>query len=469
MSYTTSRRGGYAGSIMGDAAAGLGTPGKRTLIEQLQRRAAPGGATRSAAATRGAPLAVATTGVAGSGGALPHLARIQDAFGPAHDVSGVRAHIGGAAAAAADQIGADAYATGHDVAFRASPDLHTAAHEAAHVVQQRQGVQLYGGVGEAGDVYEAHADAVADRVVAGRSAADLLSGLGGGSAGASAGGAAVQRKDKKDPSQATATERQDQELTSSIASGAGTTAMAYLYARRIDNGVAKVHQQLGETADDEMSGGDLADAAGDMANQLCNAATPDLEKLKLVLDEGQGQMVDRAAINELNHAILRLGDVVHGLRRQDVTDQYKALETLNIAVRKSAYISDSGEYDDPGTPANPKTSDDKLLKTAILANLDAAESTARLMRMDVKTGTKDDLTTECYQVDHHLDAAKTLLGAAKKPKVYKKQVKRVTTEIATMLDEIAARGDMNKVDIVTVLRAWVMPEIQSLVGLAAKK
>src|SRR5262249_26051004 len=71
-------------------------------------------------------------------------------------------------------IGAQAYAKGSRVAFRSSPDLHTAAHEAAHVVQQQAGVHLKGGVGEAGDRHEQHADAVADAVVAGRSAAPLL-------------------------------------------------------------------------------------------------------------------------------------------------------------------------------------------------------------------------------------------------------------------------------------------------------
>ncbi|MEO1271892.1 MAG: DUF4157 domain-containing protein, partial [Myxococcota bacterium] len=44
-------------------------------------------------------------------------------------------------------MGSLAYATGHTVAFKQSPDLHTAAHEAAHVVQQRAGaVQLKGGI-----------------------------------------------------------------------------------------------------------------------------------------------------------------------------------------------------------------------------------------------------------------------------------------------------------------------------------
>ena len=78
-------------------------------------------------------------------------------------------------------MGADAFATGEQVAFAArSPTLHTAAHEAAHVVQQRAGVHLKGGVGEAGDPYERHADAVADRVVAGQSSEDLLDEVRGG-------------------------------------------------------------------------------------------------------------------------------------------------------------------------------------------------------------------------------------------------------------------------------------------------
>lgn len=67
-------------------------------------------------------------------------------------------------AAAAYGMGAEAFATGDRVAFAGSPDLHTAAHEAAHVVQQRAGVQLKGGVGEAHDRYEQHANAVADAV-----------------------------------------------------------------------------------------------------------------------------------------------------------------------------------------------------------------------------------------------------------------------------------------------------------------
>ncbi len=125
----------------------------------------------------------AAHGTSSGGGRLPHHDAIQRSFGGDHDLSGVNAHVGGAAAEACDTMGASAYATGNDVAFASEPNLHTAAHEAAHVVQQRQGVQLYGGVGEVGDAYEQEADAVADRVVAGESAADLLGATSGGGAG----------------------------------------------------------------------------------------------------------------------------------------------------------------------------------------------------------------------------------------------------------------------------------------------
>ncbi|MEZ4400198.1 MAG: DUF4157 domain-containing protein [Kofleriaceae bacterium] len=123
----------------------------------------------------------AQRGLTGPAQPLPHLDRIQQSFGQAHDVAGIGAHVGGPATEAAAAIGASAYASGNAVAFASSPDLHTAAHEAAHVVQQRSGVSLYGGVGQAGDAYEQHADAVADRVVAGQSAADLLAPYAGNS------------------------------------------------------------------------------------------------------------------------------------------------------------------------------------------------------------------------------------------------------------------------------------------------
>jgi hypothetical protein len=141
--------------------------------------------------------AAAAHGTAGPGGSLPHLDAIQRSFG-AHDVSGVIAHVGGAASDASAALGAHAYATGDHVAFAEAPSLALAAHEAAHVVQQRAGVQLSAACGQAGDEYEQHADAVAARVVAGESAADLLGSIGG----AGVQRAAIQRRDRRDPTDA---------------------------------------------------------------------------------------------------------------------------------------------------------------------------------------------------------------------------------------------------------------------------
>lgn len=132
---------------------------------------------------------LAAQGTRGAAEPLPHLEQIQPLFGR-HDVSSVRAHTDGAAATAARGMNAEAFATGDHVAFDGAPSLHTAAHEAAHVVQQRSGASIPGGVGREGDAYEAHADRVADTVAAGGSAVSLL---GDASSGATSGGTQVQR------------------------------------------------------------------------------------------------------------------------------------------------------------------------------------------------------------------------------------------------------------------------------------
>src|SRR5262245_25820596 len=155
----------------GEAEAGRGSRVHEELDEDGADRA------RMTAIARRDIARTAGAGVAGAGEQLPHLAAIQHSFGD-HDVSSVRAQVGGPAATAAAAIGADAYATGNRVAFAGAPDLHTAAHEAAHVVQNRAGEGVPraadGALTSPGDAHEQHADAVADRVVRGESAAALL-------------------------------------------------------------------------------------------------------------------------------------------------------------------------------------------------------------------------------------------------------------------------------------------------------
>lgn len=121
----------------------------------------------------------ASWGVSDASEGYPFAAEIQQAFGK-HSIGDAQSVIGGKAKQATEQMGAEAYASGNRVAFKKQPDLHTAAHEAAHLIQQRGGVQLKSGVGQQGDAYERHADQVADRVVQGKSAESLLDPFGRG-------------------------------------------------------------------------------------------------------------------------------------------------------------------------------------------------------------------------------------------------------------------------------------------------
>jgi len=195
----------------GRAQQGAGpSPGKQTLVEQayataVQQRA---NGPRDEAAVHEA----AGRGVATPSSPMPHGDMIQRAFGR-HDLSNVQAHTGPEAAAAAGGMNAEAYATGNHVVLGNATDLFTAAHEAAHVVQQRGGVHLKAGVGEAGDAYERHADEVASLVVQGKSAEQALDRHAGGLAGApraahEAPTGAIQRKttivdDPEDPTNKT--------------------------------------------------------------------------------------------------------------------------------------------------------------------------------------------------------------------------------------------------------------------------
>ena len=164
--------------------------GPMGALRFIQRRRQQGKAQAAARESTAAVQAAAREGISGAAGPLPHRDAIQKSFGR-HDVSQVKAHADPAAAKGAAAMGAEAFATGDHVAFQGAPSLHTVAHEAAHVVQQRGGVQLKSGVGSDGDEHERQADAVADRVVAGESAEALL---GGGEANDAKASSGVQRK-----------------------------------------------------------------------------------------------------------------------------------------------------------------------------------------------------------------------------------------------------------------------------------
>ena len=108
------------------------------------------------------PIHAARRGVATANQRLPHLERVQSAFGR-HDISDVRTTVGNAPVS----LDANAYTVGDRVAFARDPDVHLAAHEAAHVVQQRAGVTPTA-------EHEDHAERVAEAVTRGHSAESLL-------------------------------------------------------------------------------------------------------------------------------------------------------------------------------------------------------------------------------------------------------------------------------------------------------
>jgi hypothetical protein len=98
-----------------------------------------------------------------------------------HDFSRVHVHSDEQAAESAQAVNALAYTVGRDMVFGAgqySPQTFSGqrllAHELTHTLQQQAGVHLRSGIGQAGDVYERQADAVAEQVAQGRSAAPLL-------------------------------------------------------------------------------------------------------------------------------------------------------------------------------------------------------------------------------------------------------------------------------------------------------
>lgn len=141
----------------------------------IQAKSVPDGATHDTAP----PIAHAVPRSPGQ--ALEPAARMFLESRMRHDFSAVRVHANAEAAQAARAIDARAYTLGQDIVFAQGEYAPTTAegrrllaHELTHVVQQRRGIVLKGSIGQVGDPYERHADAVADAVVSGRTADMLL-------------------------------------------------------------------------------------------------------------------------------------------------------------------------------------------------------------------------------------------------------------------------------------------------------
>ena len=160
----------YADAISG-ANSGLGNRAFVRYAEGLEQDRRPADTRRIAAGA-----------LRGRGQPLTHLDTIQEAFGH-HDVGGMREFTGSAAQETLATLGAAGFTSNGCMAVSNMPDLYTQAHEAAHGVQQAalgNSLELKQGIGETGDKYERHADAVAEKVVRGQSAQPLLDDMTGG-------------------------------------------------------------------------------------------------------------------------------------------------------------------------------------------------------------------------------------------------------------------------------------------------
>lgn len=111
---------------------------------------------------------------AGSPGALPYQAEMEQAFG--RSFSHVRAHVGGKAQRdGLSAIDANAAARGDVVCFsEATPSKETVGHELAHVVQGSMGVSASSTVSRQSDAAEVEAEQVGARVAAGRPAGPIV-------------------------------------------------------------------------------------------------------------------------------------------------------------------------------------------------------------------------------------------------------------------------------------------------------
>jgi hypothetical protein len=397
-------RGQGAGALAPTAAA-MG-PGKQTLTSQLdamlvQQRA-------NGARANGSVQGAATHGISGPAGALPFSDQIQRSFGR-HDVSHVKAHVDGNAAEGAGAMGAQAFAAGDHVAFAGVPDLHTAAHEAAHVVQQRGGVQLAGGVGKSGDRYEQHADAVADLVVQGKSSEALLDEHAGGPGGAGQAGGAVQMRRVLDDPDDLLFDRSDP-------SKAGANSKAH--SDGLNTLIARAKKEL--TADErkafeaEMLGGmDPKDFFALPRREILARMSKAIAKVKPELAYGDPKLIDSGArrgtddqanINKLvKHASEIFDPIIAGKHDKDLGEvfgkrkvavakqKYKRGKTwMKKLARRDKVVADrSGYYEEASIGGLTGTHEKLALSPGVIDNPDAPESIITMIHEALHAGNGD--------------------------------------------------------------------------------
>jgi outer membrane protein OmpA-like peptidoglycan-associated protein len=121
------------------------------------------------------PRAGAQSGLSGAARELPRRAQMEQAFGV--DLGSVRAHLGGQASAACEELGAEAFTLGRSIAFKSpQPSAHVVAHEVTHVLQGQTsgaGSGSEGAVSAADSPAEREASMVAGRVDGGGAAGSV--------------------------------------------------------------------------------------------------------------------------------------------------------------------------------------------------------------------------------------------------------------------------------------------------------
>lgn len=321
---------------------------------------------------------LAKEGTKGAGTTYPFLDQIQASFG-GHDLGDIRAHTGPESQQAAEQMGAMGIAYGEDVAFAGPPDLFTAAHEAAHHVQQKAGEGPSGGEGVSGDRHEQHADAVAARVVAGQDASSLLDRV-ATPGQQSSGVAAVQRRDDPERKEVSATAmarlghaRRGIEQTKKVLShGAGNQKEAlkatnfnsyFRMAAMRDRDCWELDPALYDLADRYPDA--LTAAKADLA-QGGNCGEHAMIAFDFLRQTAASETVNRCDVTDLDHAFVIVGDVASDEDDELVVcDPWPTAPTACLWEDHFAFTPDRGALN----TRNSATGDDRDVKAAIAAGL----------------------------------------------------------------------------------------------------